>query len=150
MSSPAWSTLLPLAGAALPFAIIFVLSRYVRWPLLAERYPLRGEQPGPKLRLGYGVLRRWVGYNGGLVVSADAGGLYLSTMPILLSFCHDPVFIAWPEVVEIRRRERWSGLLYEIHLRQAPEVDLALRASTFDFVRAHAERAGVPGDYRRA
>lgn len=150
MSAPEWIDLLPLGALALPLVLVYGLSRWAGWPVLAARYPLLGEQPGPKLRFGYGVFRGWIGYNGGLVVSADAGGLYLSTMPIVLSFCHAPVFIPWPEVVEIRRRDRWGGRVYEIHARQAPEVDFALRAWTFDFVRAQAERAGVPGDYRRA
>lgn len=150
MNHTEWRDFMPLVALTLPVVSIWALSRWARWPLLAERYPLRGEQPGPKLRMGYGVFRGWIGYNGGLVISADPAGLYISTMPIVLSFCHAPVFIPWSEMVAIRRRRSRGGWLYELHLRQAPEVDLALRASTFDFVRAHAERARVAGDYRSA
>jgi hypothetical protein len=78
----------------LPVGLIYGFSRVSGWQTLVERYPLRGPFPKPKVRLGYGVFRGWIGYNGGILVASDAAGLYLRAMPIVLSFCHDP--ITWP------------------------------------------------------
>ncbi len=84
-------------------ALIVVFSRLSRWQTLAHRYPLRGSRPPARVRLGFGVFRGWIGYNGGLVVAVDARGLYLAAMPVVLSFCHPPIFIPWSEIEWIRR-----------------------------------------------
>jgi hypothetical protein len=131
----------------LPVGLIYLISRTSGWQTLAARYPLRGTFPEPKVRMGYGVFRGWIGYNGGIVVASDAAGLYLRAMPVVLSFCHDPIFLPWSEVTRISRE---SGLLsrgYRIRTAQAPEVRFALRPSTFDAVRGDARAAGVAGDY---
>jgi hypothetical protein len=129
-------------------ALIVVFSRLSGWQTLARRYPLRGSRPPARVRLGFGVFRRWIGYNGGLVVAVDGRGLYLAAMPVVLSFCHPPIFIPWSEIVWIRR-DRLLGFitLYRIRARQAPDVDFALRARTFARIREDVHRAGVPGDY---
>jgi hypothetical protein len=132
---------------AIPGAIICLLSRYGGWSSLAERYPLRGPFPRPKTRFGFGVFRRWVGYNGAIIVASDPGGLYLRGWPVLLSFCHAPIYIPWSEVQEV---EPLSGRFdggYRIRTAQAPEVEFALRPQTFALVREDAKRAGVPGSY---
>jgi hypothetical protein len=93
--------------------------------------------------MGYGVFRGWIGYNGGIVVASDYSGLYLRAMPVLLSFCHDPIYIPWSDVLRI---EWEDGLLsdgYRIVTALAPEVRFALRSSTFDAVREDAQAAGV-------
>jgi len=36
------------------------------------------------------VFRGWIGYNGGRVLTADARGLYVSAMPIVLAPWHPP------------------------------------------------------------
>jgi hypothetical protein len=141
------SLLLLVAGLAVPVALIFVLSRAAGWPILADRYPAPAERPRPLVRLGYGVFRGWIGYNGGLVVSADESGLYLSAMPVVLSWCHAPVCIPWAEIQEIRPGKRLFATVYEIHTVGAPEVDMALRAATFAPVRRFAAAAKVPGSY---
>jgi hypothetical protein len=139
--------LLLLAILALPVGLLYLLSRLAGWPILAARYPAYRPPPRPRHWLGSGVFRGWIGYNGGLVVSANACGLYLSTLPGLLSCFHAPVFIPWSEIHAIRKGRRFWATVYEIHTQRAPEVDFALRTKTFTFVRAHAMRAGVPGDY---
>lgn len=126
-----------------PAAIIYFISRLGGWKTLSEHYPCFESSPSPKKWLGYGVFRKWIGYNGGIVVSSNERGLYLAGMPVLLSFCHPPIFIPWSDVQEIRARARFWDTLYEIHTRRAPEVDFALRRGTFDFVRQNAARAGV-------
>jgi hypothetical protein len=124
--------------------LMWGFSRLSGWRVLAERYPLRGAAPAPRTRLGYGVFRGWIGYNGGLVLGADARGLYVSAMPVVLAPWHPPIFIPWPEIAEFRaRRIMWSRC-YGIRLRGAPEVDFALRQRTFERVRADAQRAHVP------
>ena len=130
-----------------PAAVIGVISRYSGWNLLAEHYPASGDFPRPAKWLGYGVFRGWLGYNGGIVIASDPGGLYLRGMPIVLSFCHRRMFIPWTEVVRIERLSRWSGEVYAIRTRRASEVDFALRPSTFAVVADHARAAGVPGEY---
>jgi hypothetical protein len=122
----------------LPVGLIYLFSRTSGWETLAERYPLRGEFPTPKVWMGYGVFRGWIGYNGGIVVASDAAGLYLGAMPIVLSFCHDPIFIPWSQM---RRISKEIGLLsdsYQIATEKAPEVRFALLESTFDAVREDA------------
>ena len=130
-----------------PAALIALLARIGGWTALAERYPGR-TRPAPASRwFGYGVFRGWIGYNGGLVVGSDAAGLDLRAMPVILSFCHAPIFIPWREVARIERRARWFGSDYRIVTLRAPEVDVALRPGTFDAVRRDARAAGVAGDY---
>ena len=131
----------------LPVAAIYVISRTSGWQTLAARYPLRGEFPAPKTRFGYGVFRGWIGYNGGIIVASDAAGLYMRAMPIVLSFCHDPIFIPWADVTQIAPDSGFLSGGYRITPAQAPEVRFVLRSGTFDLVRADARAAGVGGDY---
>ncbi|MEW6733187.1 MAG: hypothetical protein AB1489_17805 [Acidobacteriota bacterium] len=130
-----------------PVSLIFLFSRVSGWQILARRYPLRGIFPKPKTRMGYGVFRGWIGYNGGIIVASDSAGLYLRAMPVLLSFCHDPIFIPWSEIRQINKEEGILSLGYQIITTQAPEVRFALRPSTFKLIRADAERAKVAGQY---
>ncbi len=138
--------LVPLV-VLVPFGVILVLSRLSGWNLLAEHYPGTGDFPSPKKWMGYGVLRGWIGYNGGIVVASDARGLYLRAMPILLSFCHRRIFVPWSEISRIEERSGWNGRAYAIRTRRASEVSFALRPSTFAVVRDDARSAGVPGEY---
>ena len=138
--------LVPLV-VLIPFAVILAFSRLSGWNLLAEYYPVTGDFPRASKWMGYGVFRGWIGYNGGIVVASRPGGLYLRAMPILLSFCHRPIFIPWSEVTRIERRSRWTGEVYAIRTRRASEVDFALRPSTFAVVAENARAAGVPGEY---
>lgn len=136
-----------LALGLLPVALIYLFSRVSGWQTLAGAYPLRATFPKPKIRLGYGVFRGWIGYNGGIVIASDRTGLYLRAMPVILSFCHDPMYIPWSQVTRI---ERETGLLsegYRLVTAQAPDVRFALRASTFAVVREDAQAAGVQGTY---
>jgi hypothetical protein len=134
-------------GLAFPFLLIFVFSRASGWPALADRYPAPPQRPRPLVRLGYGVFAGWIGYNGGIVLSADAGGLYLAAMPVILSWCHAPIYIPWAEVREIRVAKRLWSNVYEVETRGAPEVDMALRSGTFAPARSFALAAGVMGAY---
>jgi hypothetical protein len=140
--------LLVLPALLLAPTLIVVFSRLSGWQTLARRYPLRGSRPPARVRMGYGVFRGWIGYNGGLILSVDARGLYLAAMPVVLSFCHPPIFIPWSEIEWIRR-DRMLGFItvYRIRTRQAPEVNFALRSRTFVRIRDDARRAGVAGDY---
>ena len=90
-------------------------------------------------------MRRWVrNFKRKEVVSMT---LKYGTLPVILSFCHPPIFIPWRDVVRIERRSRWFGSAYRLVLRRAPELDFALRPTTFDAVRSDARAAGVAGDY---
>ena len=111
----------------IPVGVIVAISRYSGWNLLAEHYPASGDFPRPSKWMGYGVFRGWLGYNGGIVVARDERGLYVRGMPILLSFCHRRIFIPWSEITKIERLDRWSGRVYALRTRRAPEVDFALR-----------------------
>jgi hypothetical protein len=142
--SPAFVVLLAAVASA---GVIVALSRISGWNLLAEHYPATGDIPPARKWMGYGVFRGWMGYNGGIVVSSDVRGLYLRGMPLLLSFCHRPVFIPWSEMTRIEERSGWNGRVYAIRTRRASEVDFGLRPSTFAVVRDDARSAGVPGDY---
>jgi hypothetical protein len=130
-----------------PPCVILVLSRLSGWNRLAEYYPGTGEFPRPAKRMGYGVFRGWIGYNGGIIIASDVRGLFLRAMPILLSFCHRRIFIPWSEITSIEERSGWRGRVYAFRTRRALEVDFALRPSTFAVVRDDARNAGVPGGY---
>ena len=138
--------LVPLV-VLIPVGVMVAISRYSGWNLLAEHYPGYGDFPRPSRRMGYGVFRGWLGYNGGIVVASNVKGLYLRGMPIIMSFCHRRIFIPWSDVVGIERHSRWSGEVYAIRTRRASEVDFALRPSTFAVVRDDARNAEVPGEY---
>jgi hypothetical protein len=129
---------------ALAATVIYVLSRYSGWQSLASHYPLRKPAPEPKTKFGFGVFRGWIGYNGGLIVSSDSDGLYLRTWPYLLAF-HPPVFIPWSEIRKIEPWKVWLDSGYRLRLARAPELNFALRETTFALVRDDARRAGVPG-----
>jgi hypothetical protein len=131
----------------LPVGIIFLVSRTSGWRTLALRYPLRGAVPRAQVWMGYGVFRGWIGYNGGIIIASDSAGLYLRGMPVLLSWCHAPIFIPWPEVTEIHREGGLLTSAFRIETRAAPEVHFALRPWTFDAIRDKARAAGVPGEY---
>jgi hypothetical protein len=134
-------------GLTVPALLIFVLSRASGWPALADRYPALSQPPRALVQFGYGVFAGWIGYNGGIVLSADERGLYLAAMPLVLSWCHAPIFIPWAEVQEIRPAKRLWATVYEVRTLGAPEVDMALRAGTFAAARPFAAAARVPGSY---
>ncbi len=73
--------LVVLTTLALPFAVIFLLSRLSGWSELADRFPARGPMPRPRHWFGHAVLRGWIGYNGALIVASDEEGLHLATLP---------------------------------------------------------------------
>ena len=133
-----------LAALALPALIIFAVSR-AGWSELALNYPGTDSRPAPLTRLGFGSLRGWIGYNGALIVSSDARGLHLATWPVLLSWCHAPVFIPWTEVVEVRTRRTFGVGFHELLTRRASDLRLALRSGTFALVGDDACAAGVRG-----
>lgn len=133
-------------SVALPAGVIYLIARTGGWHALAARYPLRGRFPRPGTRFGFGVFHGWVGYNGALIVAGDERGLYLRATPVLLSWCHPPIFIPWSEIRKIEPSSSWDRV-YRIHTVRAPEVEFALRPGTFAVVREEAKRAGVPGDY---
>ena len=136
-----------LLSIASPIAAVVLLARFSGWSTLAELYPGRTRPAKVRRWLGYGVFRGWIGYNGGLVVGSDAEGLDLRAMPVILSFCHPPIFIPWRELARIETRARWFGTGYALVTRRAPEVDVALRPGTFEAVREDAKAAQVAGDY---
>lgn len=113
------------------------------WKQLAREYPEKGERP-PLGKLGSCVFRRWLGYNNGIIVGTDTAGLHLWTIPVLMSWCHDPIEIPWSEIEEVRARPALTwGKDYLVHLRRAPGLDFALRNKTFERVRRAFEAAGV-------
>jgi hypothetical protein len=124
--------------------LLYAFARLSGWSRLAAAYPGRDRPAQPRRWFGYGVFRGWIGYNGGLMVGADEGGLDIAGMPFLLAFCHPPIFIPWADVVEIRRRRILWAAFYGIRTRRAPEVDFALRRRTFEVARLQALRAKVP------
>lgn len=145
MSPNAIGLLACLLSALAGPVMLFFFSRFSGWQDLAQAYPCNGDLPRPRHWMGYAVFRGWLGYNGGLTVAADEHGLFIAPLPIILSFCHDPIFIPWPEMAEIRPKKKWNGLVYEIHTRRLPDLQFALRDRTFQKVLGKAQAAKVPG-----
>lgn len=137
-------TLSLLAALGVPAIIIISISR-AGWAEMAETYPGADTKPRPKTRFGYGSIRGWIGYNGALIVTSDARGLYLATWPVLLSWCHPPVFIPWSEVAEIKTGRRLGMRFHELVTRRTAHLRFALRSGTFALVRDDARAAGVRG-----
>ena len=135
--------LAPLAVLLFVAVLLCAFSRLSGWSKLAAAYPGRAQPARPRRWFAYAIFRGWIGYNGGLVVAADDAGLDVAGMPLLLAFCHPPIFVPWSDVVEIRRRRILWAPCYGIRTRRAPEVDFALRRRTFEFVRPQALRARV-------
>lgn len=136
--------LLLLFSAGFPVLVMFAVSRLSGWPRLAARYPGTGARPKALTVFGYGTMRKIVGYNGGLILAADDAGLHLSTWPILMSWCHRPVFIPWSQIADLRARRRWWRVYYRLDLKGAPDVDLALSAGDVGLLRPWLEKAGIP------
>ena len=100
----------------------------------------------PKVSIIWDIIRDFFEeYKGALIVTSDARGLHLATWPVLLSWCHAPVFIPWSEVVEVQERRIFFVAVQEIVTRRTPHLRFALRAGTFALVRADARAAGVRG-----
>ena len=133
-----------MAALAVPALIIFSISR-AGWAEMAETYPAADAKPAAKTRFGYGSIRGWIGYNGALIVTSDARGLHIATWPVLLSWCHAPVFIPWTEVAEIRTGRRFGMRFHELVTRRSPHLRFALRGGTYALVRDDAWAAGVRG-----
>lgn len=132
-----------LFAFAFPVGLIFTISRLSGWNRLAERFPRTGQAPKPLTIFGYAVFRRWVGYNGGLIVAADDAGLYLSAWPVVFAF-HKPVFVPWREIASATARRVFWRTYYALELPGAPGVELALAKRAFDLVRPWFAKAGVP------
>jgi hypothetical protein len=141
--------LIVLAATALallsPLLLMGGLARLSGWTRLAARYPDNGPMPERRTWLGYAVFRGWVGYNGALIVASDSRGLFLRTLPVLLSWAHPPVFIPWSDVERIEHEVRWVVRVHRIHTRRAADVHFALRDRTYAFVRDDARAAHVAG-----
>ncbi|UPT74176.1 MAG: hypothetical protein M0D55_20575 [Elusimicrobiota bacterium] len=134
-----------LLALAFPAATMFAISRLSGWPRLASRYPDRGAARPRSLTLfGYGTMRGWVGYNGGLILGADDAGLHVATWPVLMSWCHAPVFIPWTQIADLRAKRRLWKTYYRLDLKSAPDVDFALSAADVGLLRPWLEKAGVP------
>ena len=147
MSADAAIGLLVTASLSfLIFGLIIALSRYGGWSRLADRYPARRASPKPATRFGYATFHGWVGYNGCIILAADAEGLHVRTWP-LLALIHAPIFIPWEQVQEIVPESRGAFQRYRIKTIGAHEVTFALQAGTFAHARDVARRAGVRGDY---
>ena len=128
----------------MPAFIIFLVSR-AGWSEMAETYPGVDSKPATKTRFGYGSMRGWIGYKGALIVTSDPRGLHLATWPVLLSWCHAPVFLPWTEVVEVKDRRIFGMGVHELVTRRTPHLRFALRPRTFALVRDDARAAGVRG-----
>ena len=130
-------------AAGTPILAIFLISRLGGWSQLARAYPRTEPAPKALTRFGYGAFHFWVGYNGGLIVSADETGLFVSTWPLLLSWCHAPVFIPWNHITEARAGRRIGSVYYTLELNDLPGLGFSLRSGTFNRVRPFLVAGGV-------
>lgn len=133
-----------LVSLVFPVATIFAISRASGWPRLAARYPEAHARPKALTVFGYGTMNRWIGYNGGLILAADDAGLHVATWPVLLAWCHRPVFVPWTQIADLRAHKRLWKTYYRLDLKSAPDVDFALSAGDVGLLRPWLEKAGVP------
>lgn len=130
-----------VAGIALFVQLVNgILARMSGWADLAERYPLRGPAPPPVTRMGYGVFRGWLGYNGCLIIAADESGFHMAGWPLFLAPTHKPIHIPWGEIAEIRLHKLLWARSFQLVTRSAPAVDFRLNERTFTRIRASIPR----------
>lgn len=130
---------------ALGIAIVLggLIGRVSGWRELAEAFPCDGSCPKPRMWFGHLVFRNWLGYNGGVIVSADDKALHLSGWPLILAPTHAPISIPWSEIEEIKEEKRWFGRIFEVRLKRGPALQWGLRARTFAFAEPAAKAAGI-------
>lgn len=147
MSSQDAGLALGLAVAAFAFpAVAWVCSRLAAWPALARAYPASpGDRP-QELSYGSAVFRGWVAYNNALRVGASERGLYVATLPVLLSWCHPAVFIPWSDIVEVREAAVWPARFGPdacLVLGRLPGFAFRLRARPYRLIRPRLSAARV-------
>lgn len=87
------------------YAVLFIISRMSGWQQLVEKYPDQGVgMPASKRYFVYGGMKKYVNYNGSLVLESTATGLRVR-MAKLFSLGHPAFFIPWSDltVVDAKR-----------------------------------------------
>ncbi|MGE3247441.1 MAG: hypothetical protein AB7F96_09355 [Beijerinckiaceae bacterium] len=91
-------------GFPLFFAgVVYLVSRLSGWKSLAERFPAAGPPQGEPCTWASARLRYIAGYNRSLIVHVSARGIHMQPM-LLFRTGHEPVFIPWEAVEEVRER----------------------------------------------
>jgi hypothetical protein len=117
-------------------AVWYTLSIQSGWASLAERFGLRGEFIGRRLRWVGGGLIGPGGYYGILRVGANSEGLCLAVTPPFRLF-HPPLFIPWTQIrIANDGRSSWGFVRFELGREQ--RVSLFLQGKAADVARSAA------------
>lgn len=90
------------------FTVLFVISWWSGWAMLARRFRDRSKFTGSRWRFQSGQMRWMCGYNNCLTVGANSEGLFLSILPIFSLF-HPPLFIPWTEISYTKKTSFFSA-----------------------------------------
>jgi hypothetical protein len=116
--------------------VTFCVSLWSGWRLLSERYRSEREFAGERWRFQSGRMRWGCGYNNCLTLGANAEGLYMAVLPVILPW-HPPLFIPWIEITT-REERRWWGYATVFTLGREMQIPLRVLKRVGDELRRDA------------
>ncbi len=100
-SIPEW--IFPFFFVLVWCAVVWLISQLSGWNRLAQRYRARQSATGKRWAWQYGLIG-WAGYNGVLILTANAEGLFMEVF-WLFGIGHPRLFIPWREFHQVRRKD---------------------------------------------
>jgi hypothetical protein len=104
-ASPDWTFFFVVVTFAIIFplfwcGVIWLISQLSGWGALAQRYRTQQTPMGKRWSWQYGMIG-WAGYNGILLLTANADGLFMETM-WLFRFGNPRLFIPWRDFHDVK------------------------------------------------
>jgi hypothetical protein len=111
-------------------SIIWLISHLGGWHRLAQRYHSIRPTTGKVWRWQYGSIN-WVGYNGVLILTANAEGVFLE-LSWFFSFGHNRIFIPWHEFHEAKIKKFLFWRQVQAKVGSPPVATVRLPAVVFE------------------
>ena len=84
--------------------IVYLISRVGGWARLAERYAAQGPATGDAFRMCTARLSHLGNYRNSLNLTVSGSGIHLQPL-FIFSTGHDPLFIPWNAVTDLKKRK---------------------------------------------
>ena len=125
------------------FLVIALLSYAGGWWALAREYreDALTVADGPKWNFQSVCLRKWCGYNGGVVVIAGETGLRLSVWPIIRP-AHPPLFLPYAEM-EFEDLKVLGGVRTRVRMQRVPSITIDVLPRVLERFRGSEPEAGA-------